>query len=573
MRTLLGLMFAVSFTAGCGGSTSAQGGQAPEAPLPIERVDQLDVRRLWSGSEPNFYVASPSPDGRLVTEIDWSTGDLAVRDLETGALRRVTNKGSWGDSGDFAEYSVFSPDGERIAYSWFSSEALGYEVRTIRADGSDMQVVMPKNPQIRYAAVEDWSRDGRSILLTVFKTDRTSEIGVLTIQDGSYRMLKSSEFRNPIVAAFSPDGRYVAFDFPVGNDEANRDIFIVPVAGGRETTLVSGPGHDLLLGWLPDGQGILYRTRTAESRALFALAVRDGRPAGAPQLVRPDAWQVQPLGFSRDAFFYGVDVEGRQVHVAPIDLTGSRPLGPGRAISDPTHSRGWEPAWSPDGQMIAHLATPAGLGRRLELRSATGELRRHFPLPVTFNPRKLDWLPDGSGVLLYGLDPQGHPGIHRFDLADGTTRVVVPRAPNEPATPFFTISRDGGTIYYRRPVGLNAALVSHEIVARDVRTGDERSVRKVQAGRGIAVSPDGKWLAYTDEDMKQRVYKVMIAPVSGGEPREVYRPAGRVIDNNWRLNWAPDGRSLVVFDMPADRTAGVWQIPIDGSAPRLLLDR
>ena len=47
----------------------------------------VQLRRLWGGSEFSFYVgsSSPSPDGRYVTEVDWSTGDLAVQGSDSVA--------------------------------------------------------------------------------------------------------------------------------------------------------------------------------------------------------------------------------------------------------------------------------------------------------------------------------------------------------------------------------------------------------------------------------------------------------------------------------------------------------
>ena len=76
-----------------------------------------ELRRVWSGSGFNFYYNEPSPDGRYVSEINWATGDLAVRDLMTGEMVLVTHHGADGDRG-LSYGSVFSPDGKRLAYQW-----------------------------------------------------------------------------------------------------------------------------------------------------------------------------------------------------------------------------------------------------------------------------------------------------------------------------------------------------------------------------------------------------------------------------------------------------------------------
>ncbi len=136
---------------GCGtlDSTSRQ------VPPPIASPEALETRRVWAGVEPDFYVSAPSPDGRHITEVDWETGDLSVIELETAAEHRITDKGTWEELDAFAEYSVFSPDGDRLAYSWLppliredGTHIHAAEVRTIRFDGSDVQTIMSHNPDI-----------------------------------------------------------------------------------------------------------------------------------------------------------------------------------------------------------------------------------------------------------------------------------------------------------------------------------------------------------------------------------------------------------------------------------------
>src|SRR5215472_14268975 len=54
---------------------------------------QLVARRVWAG--PDVHVmGSLSPDGRYLSCVDGATGDIALRDLATGKMRRLTNGGS-----------------------------------------------------------------------------------------------------------------------------------------------------------------------------------------------------------------------------------------------------------------------------------------------------------------------------------------------------------------------------------------------------------------------------------------------------------------------------------------------
>src|SRR5713101_6677043 len=54
---------------------------------------EMVTRRVWAGSDVEAGV-SLSPDGRYLSCVDGTTGDLALRDLATGKMRRLTNGGS-----------------------------------------------------------------------------------------------------------------------------------------------------------------------------------------------------------------------------------------------------------------------------------------------------------------------------------------------------------------------------------------------------------------------------------------------------------------------------------------------
>jgi hypothetical protein len=137
-------------------------------------------KRLWVGDIrddlDNFRHSTPSPDGRYVTEVDWITGDLALRDLQTGELRRITNKGTrWSESQAWAWCSVFSPDVSKVAYVWFVSRK-GYEVRIINVDGSGLRTVFDRYcwPRCR---PEGWSEDGKQLLALIASVDAGQPVG------------------------------------------------------------------------------------------------------------------------------------------------------------------------------------------------------------------------------------------------------------------------------------------------------------------------------------------------------------------------------------------------------------
>ena len=557
--------------AGPDGTALAQTAEGSAAIRSAEAQSSVVLRRVWVGFDPNFYASDPAPDGRSVTEIDWSTGDLAIRDLGTGELRRVTNKGSWNDSNEYAERSIFSPDGQQIAYAWFNEKLTAYEFRAIGVDGSAERVLLSQGQNIGYVWPHDWSPDGKEVLTTIFRPDRTNQLTIVAAEGGSARVLKSFDWRYAFEAEFSPDGRYIAYDFPPDEDSRDRDIFALAADGSRETTLVAGPGDDVFLGWVPGGRDILFSSDRSGTPGIWKLPVADGRPAGEPELLQGDLWRLFPLGFARDAYFYGVTVEQPQVHTATIDLASGQILSPPTPVGDPTGGFSRSGDWSPDGEKLAYLAGSRDLGTMyLVIRSAEGDEKRQVPLEIR-HARNLQWTPDGQSVVMSGYGEKGRSGIWRVDLAAGTTSLIVPRDLSEAPVRGYSPSLDGETAYFRRSESGRAGA----IVARDLDTGHETVIRRVQSGGDMSISPDGTMIAFNEYDWSAKVHRLMVAPVEGGEARKIYStPAPNGIVFRGGLPWTPDGKHILFVRYDDEReTRALWKIPAAGGEPQKLLER
>jgi hypothetical protein len=97
------------------GLSDARSSGAADGIAPPLQQEAYQTRRL------NTLAAWPwdiSPDGRHVTIIDWGTGDLALMDLVSGEVSRVTDKGSWEESNEWSGGGKFSPDGRWIAHAY-----------------------------------------------------------------------------------------------------------------------------------------------------------------------------------------------------------------------------------------------------------------------------------------------------------------------------------------------------------------------------------------------------------------------------------------------------------------------
>jgi TolB protein len=223
-----------------------------------------------------------------------------------------------------ANVSLFSPDGRRIAYSWQVSP--DFQLRMIEFDPDDAGVPRAAEPTVIFHNPElvpyfpfDWSPDGSQVLAKVYTAGRTNQLALISTTDGTYRPLKSFDWREPLRAEFSPDGRYVAYDFLPELASANRDLFVVSLDGTYEARIVDGPGVDRLLGWHPGGD-IFFRSDRGGTPGVWRLPMSDGRAAGPAELVRADMLGVEPLGFAEGRFYYGVSVNPTRLYIAPVDL-------------------------------------------------------------------------------------------------------------------------------------------------------------------------------------------------------------------------------------------------------------
>ena len=235
-----------------------------------EAGSELEAKRIWADPKMTDATGNISPDGRYLSFVDWNTGNLAVRDLDAGQNRALTNT-NWDDESDaYAGFSIFSPDGEMIAYTWenWKDNTCCVELRLapLNGDGDPpASRLLYQNPETLYVSPTDWSPDGKHILLVFKGQDETTQMGLISLETGDVRVLKSFDWRLPRGMHFSPDGDYVVYDFPPSKGATKRDIYLLAVDGSREVKLVEHPADDRVLGWAPYGDRILFTSNRTGS--------------------------------------------------------------------------------------------------------------------------------------------------------------------------------------------------------------------------------------------------------------------------------------------------------------------
>jgi Tol biopolymer transport system component len=497
----------------------------------------LVVRRVRQAPGSGF-VGSPSPDGRYFSDNDWESGNLVVRDLVTGRERFMTkNSGEWTE---YALQSVFSADGKQLAYTWFN-EGGKSEIRTIGLDGSGLRTVIGDMNVIDVGPV-GWFPDGKNILAFISRVGGISEIVQVSVNEGSLRVLKTLDGIGLGRTRLSPDGRYVVYDRLAAKTSLNRDIYVFSVAGGQEIPLIEHEANDAVLGWTPDGKGVLFASNRTGSVDAWVIPVAEGQSQGAPQLVRKDIGEVKPLGITRSgAFFYGVQSQVSDVFAATLDVEAGKVLSSPVPVAKRSIGSNDSPAWSPDGKFLAYILrrTVASQSLLCLHSTDTGEERDLAPKMYFRWPL---WSPDGQIILVWGRKDPGDYGFFFIDPQTGAVTPFVLDTENR-SVQQAAWSPDSKTVFFRR---FSGDLKEGWFIKRHVETGQETELLHNYPMNESAVSPDGQRIVFRSYDKPDITLKTML--VSGGDIHEIVR----VKNPEWipgysGLAWTPDGRFVLYF--------------------------
>ncbi len=515
---------------------------------------------------------SVSPDGRFLLYTDWRELSIHVRDLKTGEDRRLID--GW--------FPKISPDGKQVAYGASNKEGFE-ELRIVNLEDGEPRIVY-SNREIGWIEPKEWSPDGKQILVVLLRSDRTkNQIAMVSVASTSLRILKElTDWRTPGKMSFSPDGRYIAYDFPPHEDSPQRDIFVLRTDSARQVPLVEHPDDDLLLGWTPDGKEVSFASNRTGTWDAWLVKATNGRPRGAPKLVKRDLGAIwQGLGFARDgSYYYGALDWVNDVYVSAFDPATGQLQPPRKLASDVGFDTSIE--WSPDGQRLAYV-----LGHGYELysfvlgvRSFVPEAERRLRLKMTrfgshaFEPH---WSPDGGFLLAQGRDrkgPQGRQGLYRINAQSGEVVLAVPRGREEGGLLEWPVWRPDGKVIFTRW----KRWPGRTIVIRDLESGREEELYEVAPPVGIArlaVSPDGQRLAFVQWDSKTGMAALVVMPLSGREAREIVKLPPQELTYSqplFALAWTPDSRHIIYAPTMAGQNSKfeLWRISAEGGEPQSL---
>ena len=216
--------------------------------------------------EPAVYrEMSLAPDGRrlavTITDSRSDNSDIWLRDLERG----VTSRFTFDAARDFAP--VWSPDGATIVFTSTRDDTTALYTKSALGGGSPTLLFKSEGA----LSAQDWSRDGRFILLNRMGETTGFDIWALAVSGpdaGKATPLVESQFTE-VRPAFSPDGRWFVYQ---SNESGRYEIYVQPFSGPGGKWQVSTDGGEEPI-WSGDGKEILYLTPGGK---LMAVPVTTG---------------------------------------------------------------------------------------------------------------------------------------------------------------------------------------------------------------------------------------------------------------------------------------------------------
>jgi len=510
-------------------------------------------------------VYSVSPDGRLVAYKPTGSSDLVINETATGktwtAVKGKDGQGVWN--------AIISPDGRMIAYQ-LSEQPL----YVARIDGSEAkQVYQPAKKGEVGAWVYAWLPEGGRLVVESWGPGLESTgVGTLDVNSGTMKEIKrwtpSGRHAGYCVSA---NGRYLAYRQGAGT-ESQRRVAILDLESATETTLVEKEVGGVV-GWSPGDAKLLFLSARTGTIGLWAIPVREGRPAGEPELVKANVGDISPLGLTRDGSIYYTETKSSEcVYLAAANFETGELAGQRHRVLERFPGSQSKPVWSKDGQRLMLAVQVQDKQRQFVAVSMASGEHKDFPVSDTFTMplQQYAWSPDGTFLLV-----QAEGGIHRYGLTSGTkeTLIHVERTKyNWLCHPRF--APDGTSFYYvRREFTMDAENKKptdwkDSVVSLDLRSGREEVVcaspDKLQIWWPFELSPDGQRLALVTSDefaTNDFVVTLKVRGLRGPQTKEVARMAPR--ENVTSLAWTPDGKRIVYTKKGPGKENEAWSTAVD----------
>ncbi len=334
---------------------------------------------------------------------------------------------------------------------------------------------------------------------------------------------------------FLPDGKHFLY-FSHGSTIADSGIYLAALDSKERKLLLHNDSNAI---YAAPGYLLFVRDNTlvAQRFNLRSLALEgEAKPLADHVAVNTDIWRSVLTASANGELLYQHGAAGGGSQLFWFDAAGKQ----GEAVLPDNADYYW-PILAPDASRVAFTLENNGVGDIWVL-----DVARHTKTRITFGPQYSGWpiwWPDGKSVV-FNYGPSGTMDSLYRQNADGTgSKEKLLETPGIQEIP-FSVSPDGRYLaYIRRDPKSTTGYDIWALPMFPDKSGDQKPF-PVVATNFLDVtpsfSPDGKWLAYANNETGRM--EVYIQPFPSGAGRWQVSTAG-----GGRPNWRKDGKELFFF--------------------------
>jgi TolB protein len=298
----------------------------------------------------NAGATAPGRDGRIA----YMRKDAADHwQIWTGSARltgaRKLTRGP-ADSG----WPVWSPDGSRLAFDSTRTDPSPNDknhindVFVMHSDGTHVMKVTDSHGSSGDAA---WSPDGKWIAFDADRGDAPTKQGIYMIRGDGSRLRRVTVLprgdASDSAPRFAPDGKHIVFTRYRGHDPSEKAaLFTVRIDGTGLRQLTPFSLHAGDADWSPDGKTIVFEAYPNPDAFgdVYVVAAGGGRPRNLTRNPVGEAGSADPV-WSPDGLKI-LFLDNRNVNgVGRTGLATISPNGTGRAFISSANVEGHQPDW------------------------------------------------------------------------------------------------------------------------------------------------------------------------------------------------------------------------------------
>lgn len=400
-------------------------------------LETREVRQITFSADDNFTDPDFSPDGKMISfvRVKNKMSEIYVVPLAGGEPQQILTNAKF-----IIGRARWTPDGENLIFG--SNRSGNYRLWKVSTNGGEPELV---NGAGEPATDPSLSADGSRLAYLRMEIDfniwRVPLENNRGIPERAEKIIAS--FRRDRCPAISPDGRRISF---VSNQSgAAQQVWTADADGKNQRQLTDFPDGSVATraAWSPDGKFLAFDAAAGTNNsAIYVLNVE----SGVPQKITDDAMDsIAPSWSSDGKFVYFAQKRDEQWQVWKIPATG------GEAIQV-TKNGGYEARESADGKFV--YFNKAGYGALGIFRQpANGSAAEERILDLHQFDSVGEWTPTEKGIYYFHRTdvfdvPSKQPRIRFFDFATGQSSDVSPLPRNPFPNPGLGVSPDGKWLYY-----------------------------------------------------------------------------------------------------------------------------